>query len=133
VDNTWFLQIQSKVFTQIQYMMKKKYPKLNCTTKSENGLPASFPTLYLHELEPVERGQDLTNETVNAVLSTIEIVVWTDTTEDECRNMLAEAVNQMKKLQFNITGLPVVVTNDKLSRGVIRCRRLIGNGDKIVN
>ena len=113
--------------------MKKKYPALNCTTKSENGLPAEFPTLYLHELEPIERGQDLTNETVNAVLSTMEIVIWTNTTEDDCRKMLAEAVNQMKHLQFNIIGMPVVVTNDKISRGVIRCRRLVGNGDKLVN
>ncbi len=132
MDNTWYLQVQSKVFTQIQYMMKKKYSKLNCTTKNENGLPAEFPTLYLHELDPIERGQDLTNETVNAVLSTIEIQVWTNTTEDDCRKIMAEAVNQMKKLQFNIIGMPFVMTSDKISHGVMRCRRMVGNGDKLV-
>ena len=133
MDNTWFLQIQSKVFTQIQYMMKKKYPALNCTTKSENGLPAEFPTLYLHELEPIERGQDLTNETVNAVLSTMEIVVYTNTTEDDCRKIMTEAVEQMKSMYFNIIAMPIVVTNDKISRGVMRCRRMVGNGDKLAN
>ena len=107
MDNNWYMQIQSKVFTQVSYMMKKKYPSLNCTTKNENGLPATFPTLYLHELAPVEQGQDLTNETVNAVLSTIEIQVWTNTTETE--------------------------VSDKIAWGVIRCRRMIGNGDKIMN
>ena len=132
MDNTWYLQVQSKVFTQIQYMMKKKYSKLNCTTKNENGLPAEFPTLYLHELDPIERGQDLTNETVNAVLSTIEIQVWTNTTEDDCRKIMAEAVNQMKKLQFNIIGMPFVMTSDKISHGVMRGRRMVGNGDKLV-
>jgi len=132
VDNTWYTQIQSKVFTQIQYMMQKKYPKLKCTTKNENGMPAVFPTLYLHELEPVERGQDLTNETVNAVLSTMEIQVWTNTTEDDCRKIMAEAVNQMKGLQFNIIAMPIIKTNDKISWGVMRGRRMVGNGDKIV-
>lgn len=133
MDNSWYLQVQSKVFTQVQYMMNKKYPKLNCTTKNENGLPAKFPTLYLHELEPIERGMDLTNETVNAVLSTIEIQVWTNTTEDDCRKIMSEAVTQMKKLSFNIIALPEIQMNDKIAWGVMRCRRMIGNGDKIVN
>lgn len=131
--DSWYMQIQSKVFTQIQYMMKKKYPTLNCTTKNENGEPAEFPTLFLHELTPVEQGQDLTNETVNAVLSTIEIQVWTNTTENDCRNIIAEATNQMKALQFNIIGMPIVEVSDKVNWGVIRCRRMVGSGDKIVN
>ena len=133
MDNSWYTQIQSKVFTQIQYMMKKKYSNLNCTTRNENGLPATFPTLFLHELTPVERGQDLTNETVNAVLSTIEIQVWTTTTENDCRQILAEAVNQMKSLQYNVIEMPLVQESDKVAWGVMRCRRMIGNGDKIVN
>ena len=132
MDN-WFMQIQNKVFTQIQYMMKQKYPKLNCTTKNQNGNPAEFPTLFLKELTPVEAGQDLTNETVNAVLSTIEIQVWTNTTENDCRNIISDAVIQMKKLQYNIVGMPVVEAGNKVNWGVIRCRRMIGNGDKIVN
>ena len=135
MDNNWYMQIQSKVFTQVEYMLKKKYPKLNCTTKNENadGQPAKFPTLFLQELEPIERGQDLTNETINAVLSTIEIQVWTNTTETDCRNIIGEAVNQMKALQFNIIAMPFVKTTDKISWGVIRCRRIVGNGDNIVN
>lgn len=133
MEADWYMQIQSKVFTQVQYMMKKKYPTLKCTTKNENGLPASFPTMFLHELEPIESGQDLTNESVNAVLSTIEIQVWTNTTETECRKIISEAVTQMKALQFNIIAMPVVQINDKIAWGTIRCRRMIGNGDKIIN
>jgi len=133
VDNNWYMQIQSKVLTQVEYMMKKKYPKLICTTKNENGQPAKFPTLFLHELQSIEQGQDLTNETVNAVLSTIEIQVWTNTTETDCRNIIAEAVNQMKLLQYNITGMPIVEVNDKIAWGVVRCRRMVGNADKLVN
>lgn len=133
MDNNWYMQIQSKVLTQVEYMMKKKYPKLVCTTKNENGQPAKFPTLFLHELQSIEQGQDLTNETVNAVLSTIEIQVWTNTTETDCRNIIADAVNQMKLLQYNITGMPIVEVNDKIAWGVVRCRRMVGNADKLVN
>ena len=131
--DSWYMQIQNKVFTQVQYMMQKKYPNLKCTTRNENGLPAEFPTLFLHELAPVELGQDLTNETVNAILTTIEIQVWTNTTEDDCRSIIADALNQMKLLQFNVPEMPLVEVSDRISWGVIRCKRIIGNGDKIAN
>lgn len=131
--DSWYMQIQNKVFTQVQYMMQKKYPNLKCTTRNENGLPAEFPTLFLHELAPVELGQDLTNETVNAILATIEIQVWTNTTESDCRSIIAEALNQMKLLQFNVPEMPLVEVSDRISWGVIRCKRIIGNGDKIAN
>lgn len=132
MDNNWYLQIQSKVFTQVEYMMKKKYPKLNCTTRNQNGLPSTFPTLYLHELAPVEAGMDVTNETVNAVISTIEIQVWTNTTENDCRKIIGEAVNQMKALNYNIIAMPLVEESDKVSWGVARCRRMVGNGDYLI-
>ena len=35
-------------------------------------------------------------------------------------------------LQFNVIGMPIVQVNDKVSCGVMRCRRMIGNGDKII-
>ena len=59
-------------------------------------------------------------------------MVWTNTTETDCRNIIGEAVNQMKLLQFNVIGMPIVQVNDKVSCGVMRCRRMIGNGDKII-
>ncbi len=135
-DN-WYTQIQSRVFTQVEYMMRKKYPYLFCTTKDENtfgdnGSPREFPTLYLQELTPVETGQDLTNETINAIICTIEIHVWTDTTETECRDIIADAASEMKKMHFNLTGMPFVQANDKIAWGVIRCRRIVASGDTLV-
>ena len=127
----WFSKIQSKVFTQVEYMLKKKYSDLKYTTRNENETPAEFPTLYLHELQPLEVGQDLTNETVNAIRCTIEIQVWVNTTEQDCRNILTDAALEMKRLHFNISAMPIVQTTDKIAWGVIRCTRLIGNGDDI--
>lgn len=134
-DN-WYASILPKVFTQVRYMLLKKYPSLNCTTKNENfsaedGRPSKFPTLYMHELQPVEIGQDLTNESVNAIRCTIEIQVWTNSTEYECRNILNEAVKEMKRFRFNISALPIVETSDQINWGVIRATRNIGASDDI--
>ena len=130
MDN-WFSKVQSKVFTQVSYMLKKTYTKLNCTTSNESETPSKFPTLYLHELAPLEVGQDLTNESINAIKCTMEIQVWTNTTETDCRNILTDATLEMKRLNFNITAMPIVQTTDKISWGVIRCTRIIGNSDEI--
>lgn len=131
MDN-WFAQIESKVFTQVSYMLSEKedapYPNLKCTTVSQNTV-VNFPTLYLHELQPVEGGNDLVNESVNAVLSTIEIQVWANTTEKECRDILTAAIVEMKKLGFNVTMFPNVQTDNKIAWGVARFRRMIGSCD----
>lgn len=133
MDN-WFSQIESKVFTRIKYMLSEKtdapYPDLNCTTVSQN-MVVKFPTLYLHELQPVETGNDLVNVSVNAVLSTIEIQVWADTTEKECKDILTAAILEMKQLGFNVTMFPNVQTDSKIAWGVARFRRMIGSCDDI--
>ena len=131
----WFSKIESEVFTQVSYMLSERkdapFPKLKCTSVSQNEI-TSFPTLYLHELQPVEAGMDLTNESVNAVLCTIEIQVWTNTTELDCKNILTAAILEMKRLGFNVTMFPSVTTDSKIRWGVARFRRMIGNGDTIV-
>lgn len=126
----WFAGIEAKVFTQIQYMLKKKYPALECKTTSETVTPAHFPTLYLHETQE-ETGQDLTNETVNAVISTVYVRVWTNTTENECREILADATQELKRLQYNVKKLPTVTLNSKIAFGELMARRVIGGGDSI--
>lgn len=128
-DN-WFKSIEPKVFTQIQYMLKKKYPKLACRTTSETITPAYFPTLYLHETQ-TETGQDLTNESVNAVNSTIYIRVWTDTTEADCKNILVDATLELKRFNYNVKNLPSTKINDKIAFGEIMANRIIGAGDTI--
>lgn len=131
----WFSEIESNVFSQVKYMLAERqdapYPALNCTTVSQNTI-VNFPTLYLHELQPVEEGMDLTNESVNAVLSTIEIQVWTDTTEKQCKDILTAAIIEMKRLGYNVTMFPSVTTDSNIAWGVARFRRMVGAGDAIV-
>ena len=134
MDN-WFAEIESKVFTQIEYMLVSRqdapYPDLKCTTVSQNTV-VNFTTLYLHELQPVEAGNDLVNVSVNAVLSTIEIQVWANTTEKDCKDILTAAILEMKRLGFNVTMFPNVQTDSKIAWGVARFRRMIGAGDSFI-
>lgn len=126
----WFTNIEPTVFTQVQYMLKKKYPKLNCLTTSETVTPAKFPTLYLQEKQS-ELLQDLTNESVNAVNSTIYIRVWTNTTQTDCKAILADAITELKRFRYNIQSLPTATISDKISFGEIIANRKIGAGDDI--
>lgn len=133
MDELWFTQLESKVFSQIEYMLKSRadapFPDLKCTTVSQTAMPAHFPTMYIHELEPVERGQDLNNTTVNAVLHTVEIQVWTNKGQSNCKGILAKAIHELKRLRYNIIMFPKVSTNNGISWGAIRARRMVGAGD----
>lgn len=134
MKDNWFSEIESRIYTQVSYMLTERddapYPDLKCTTVSQNTV-VNFPTLYLHELQPVEAGNDLDNTTVNAVLSTIEIQVWSNESEKHCKDILTAAIVEMKRLRFNVTMFPNVTTDNKIAWGVARFRRMIGAGDSL--
>lgn len=134
MKDNWFAEIESNVFTQVSYMLAERtdapYPDLNCTTVSQNTV-VHFPTLYLHELQPVEAGNDLVNESVNAVLSTIEIQVWSNVSEKDCKDIITAAVLEMKQLGYNVTMFPSVQTDSKIAWGAARFRRMVGSCDSL--
>lgn len=134
MKDNWFAEIESNVFTQVSYMLAERtdapYPELNCTTVSQNTV-VHFPTLYLHELQPVEAGNDLLNESVNAVLSTIEIQVWSNVSEKDCKDIITAAVLEMKRLGYNVTMFPSVQTDSKIAWGTARFRRMVGSCDSL--
>ena len=126
-----YTEILDRVFTQVSYMLKKKYPDLNCTTKGENTGTSKFPTLYMYELPPLEMGNDLENATINAVQSTIEIQVYTKNNETLCKEIMSEATSEMKRFRFSVPTMPTVSTIDTISTGVARYRRIVGSGDTL--
>lgn len=129
----WYAQIESTVFTIVQYNLKTKkdalYPDLTCTTASTSEIPSKFPTLYLHELSPLEMGQDLENTDINSILHSVEIKVFSNKSEVEVRNIMASAISEMKKLRYSVTLFPDPTTTNKVSSAVARFRRSIAQGD----
>lgn len=129
----WFAEIESTVYTIVQYHLKTKkdapFPNLTCTTASTTEMPSKFPTLYLHELNPLEQGQDLENNEINAVMHSVEIKVFSNKNETEVRNIMASAIAEMKKLRYSVTLFPDPTTTNKISSAVARFRRTIAKGD----
>lgn len=133
--NTWYSQIESTILTYVQYMLQEKqsapFPNLNCTTKSQSTKPSEFPTLYLHNLTPVESAQDFENDEVNAVLATIEIQIFSNQSESEVNKIVTQAISCMKDLRWNVTMFPDPQTNDKISYAITRFRKLVTENDII--
>lgn len=136
ISETWYSEIESTVFTVLQYYLAEKeeapYPTLNCTTSSQNEsleYVDDFPALYVHLLPAVEIGNTLLNEEVAAVRATFELQVFSDESESECREIMNACILEMKKLHFNISMFPDPQTQDKKYFAIARFTRVIGNGD----
>ena len=130
MDEAWFSKIEPNVYTVFKKRMRKKFPGLNITTDQAEVNERKFPVVHLQELDQIETGNDLTNITVNAVIATFQVRVYSKSAA-ECKDVMTEAVLQMKKLAFNITAMPIYTSEmDKtLYFSVSRFRRVIGSGD----
>lgn len=132
----WYEEIEDTIVSYIDYKLRQtlvEFPDLFVTTEISDDYP-KFPTVAITQLEPLERGQDLDNTTINAILSTFQIMVTDNESRERCRKVLNECLRLMKAYRFNVIGMPIFTKTDtdsgRLYQGVIRCRRLIGNGDK---
>lgn len=136
ISDTWYSEIESTIFTLLQYVLVEKddapYPTLNCTTSSQNESLENvddFPALYVHLLPPMEMGNDLHNEDVTAIRATLELQVFSDQSENECRQIMNACIREMKKLHFNISMFPDPQTADKKYFAIARFTRVIAGGD----
>lgn len=136
VSDTWYSDIESTIYTLLEYQLVDKsnapYPKLNCTTSSRvesiDNI-SDFPTLYIHLLPPTETGNDLFNQDVVAIRATIELQVFSDKSESECRKIITSCIKEMKKLRFNVSLFPDPQTADKKYYAIARFNRIIASGD----
>lgn len=136
VSDSWYMEIESNIFTLLQYILVKKddapFPELNCTTSSQNesveGVSV-FPTLYVHLLPPIETGQTLYNKEITAVRATFELQVYSDKSEAECRKIMTRCIQEMKELRFNVSMFPDPQTVNKKYFAISRFTRIVASGD----
>ncbi len=128
----WYDQIETTVYNKVaKYIEKENGEPVFCTVDEVNVSETEFPTVWIHELEGVERGQDLTNITINAVLYNMQIDIFAKT-RAEAKKLMRYAVAEMKALEFNITAMPLVLQNNPdIFHAIARFRRHYGGGDKI--
>lgn len=126
----WVADLLDIVNTKVGYNLEEEYPGIICTTDNENVIPTNFPSVYIQELAPVEDGQDLQNLDTPFVIYTIQIKVWAKD-EQDCKSISYSAIEQMKRMRFNVISFPDVQTKDNISSSVMRFRRIIGDGDSL--
>ena len=131
MNDTWFADIEPYVFTYCKYNLADKdgakFPDLYCTTADER-LPTRLPAVSIREISQKERGQDLDNADVNAVLSTFEVKAYA-LTDEECRAISSASAVLMKELRFNAISMPIYDMEENLYASYARYRRIIGAGD----
>lgn len=136
ISDTWYSEIESTLLTTLEYKLVERtdapFPALTCTTSSENDSVdgvATFPTLYIHLLPLVEVGMDLTNESVNAVNATLELQIFSNKSENECRKIMSQSLQEMKRLHFNVTMFPDYQSSNRKYFAIARLSRIIAGGD----
>lgn len=126
------LQMESIITTQLQARVPKllnnAFPNISFTNEISDNTP-SFPNVYIHELEPIEVGNSLLNQTIHAIRDTIQIDVTTNTTKADARRVSMACVNAIKMLEYSVTMLPVYTKQNNIHRFIIRAYRIVGSGD----
>ena len=126
------LQLESIVTTQLKVRVPKltdnKFPNLSFSNEVSDDTP-SFPNVYIHELEPSEVGNSIPNQTIHALRDTIQIEVTTNTSKSDARTVIMTCVNAMKCLRYSLVVAPIYTKINNVHRFVIRCRRIVANGD----
>lgn len=122
-------QVYTRIKTQFPSKLKEKYKNINFTTENKVDALPRFPTVYIHEMPGMETGADLQGGTINAVWSSFQIEVTTNTKQSDTKEVMDEVVKIMKKMRFQVISMPEFQNTDSIYRRVARFRRIIGAGD----
>ena len=122
-------QVYIRIKTQFPSKLKEKYKNINFTTENKVDALPRFPTVYIHEMPGMETGADLQGGTINAVWSSFQIEVTTNTKQSDTKEVMDEVVKIMKKMRFQVISMPEFQNTDSIYRRVARFRRMIADDD----
>lgn len=133
-----FDMLDSMVFTIIKTKMNKAlsstYPTISFDDEPTTDEP-QFPNVFFQQLEPVETGQTLQGNSINAIIDTVQITVTTNTSKSDAKKVAYAAVDALKYLRYDVVGMPFysiqVKEKSRIHTYVLRARRLVGSGDTL--
>lgn len=134
-ENQWAFDLETKIYSivksRVTAQLKKisKYSNAFITNVEKSTSDATFPTIYIHELPGVEKGNDLEGTAINAILETFQVDVITNTSQSDAKRIIAIVTDEFKKLRFQITAMPEFDSSGETYRSTMRLRRLIGAND----
>ena len=122
-------QVITRIKTQFSQKMKDRYPNLKFTNSDRADTVPKFPTVYIHEMPGMETGEDLQGDTINAVWSSFQIEVTTNTKMNDAKEVMNEVVRIMKTMRFQVIATPEFQNTDSTYQRVARFRRMIADDD----
>ena len=132
-ENLWCFELADKIFTYVKtvatHSLIDEFPNIFFTQSSINEGNAKYPTIYIHELPGSEVGQDLVNETINAIDYNMQVEVITDNTQEDARVVVAEIADIFKGMGFNLKQFPTFDNSITEYRTIMRVGRVIGKGN----
>ena len=137
VDNSWAYDFENKIFTIVKTKalkkLKSKYPDINFTTSNNNSDDnPKFPCVYIHQLGSTESGNDLENNTINALYVTFQIETYSKTSQRDAKYVMSIVGDIFKSYGFSINEFPEFNNESSVYRCVMRVQRLVGSADEIV-
>lgn len=126
------MNIESIVRTQLKVRVPRLtdnvFSKMTFTSEDSDKVPG-FPCVYVHELESTEIGNDLANNHIHALRSTIQIIVSANTTKADAKVVSNACIKALKALRYTSTMTPIYTKDNNLHKYVFRVRRVIASGD----
>lgn len=98
-------------------------------TSTRNGTPARFPTLNVDSLGEPSTADDFEHKMQNAIISTIELKAYTNTSLTDARNILDKAGDVMLSMGYSLIYGPEDISTGSIYTMVARFRRTVGSGD----
>lgn len=135
VNKPWWAELESRLFTiyktRLNKLLSERFPNLNCTASPMTKSASKFPTAYFRMVDWLEAGNDIENVNTNAILASSQVDVISNTSLNDCKEVIYETINIMKSLRFNMIGMPTYTASNNLYTGIVRFRRYIGGGETI--
>lgn len=128
------LSVRTKVNSILSQKLRKdedapySVKTLNMSS-TRNGTPAKFPTLNVDSLGEPSTDDDLEHKTQNAIISTIELKAYTNTSLTDARNILDKAGDVMLSMGYSLIYGPEDISTGSIYTMVARFRRTFGAGD----
>lgn len=128
----WTSDLEGMIFTIIKAKfpehLKTKYPDIFFTNSNITESDPKFPAIYFHEMSGVEQGNDIENTTVNAVLASYQVDVFSNISQSDAKEVMYAVCEIMKGLRFSIINMPEFQNTD-VYRSTATFRRMIGAND----
>lgn len=135
---SWVEERSSDIYTLVKTRARrnliKQFPNIKFTTNEGTGANSTqYPTVFINAIEGAERAENLENNNVNAFqfFFQIEVTCSKEQGRESTRKVIAEVLDQFKKLRFTVRKNAVYISDTSIDTGIARVSRTFGENDNI--